>query len=116
MTTETKKHTPGPWAYEDPMGPDILSIVANPDAEPAEWVHIAQIGTGDSDVASFAENVANAHLIAAAPDLLAACQALVALAEANLCKPAHPTEGWDAYVPTEVTQARAAIAKAGGQE
>lgn len=72
--------TPGPWGYEDPMGPDILTIVANPDAPVYEWIWIAQIGTEPveddagkvHDNRSFEEHEANACLIAAAPDMFAA--------------------------------------------
>lgn len=69
---QTAGHTPGPWGYEDPLGPDILSIVANPDAPPYEWVHVAQIGFTDDedDARSFDEHEANARLIAAAPEML----------------------------------------------
>ena len=75
---EKLKHTPGPWGYEDPMGPDILTIVANPEAEVYDWIWVAQIGTEPvededgsvRDKRTFAEHEANARLIAAAPDLL----------------------------------------------
>lgn len=72
---EMAKHTTGPWGYQVPMGPEILSIVTNPDGEAYEWVHVAQIGTdpveGEAPI-PFAEHEANARLIAAAPDMLVA--------------------------------------------
>jgi len=66
------KATPGPFAVQDPMGPDILSIVANPDAEPFEWIHVAQIGTEavGGDTRSFSEHEANAQLFAASRTLI----------------------------------------------
>ena len=71
----THQHTTGPWGYQVPMGPEILSIVTNPDGEAYEWVHVAQIGTdpveGEAPI-TFAEHEANARLIAAAPDMLVA--------------------------------------------
>lgn len=80
------KHTPGPWGYEDPMGPDILTIVANPSDPVYEWVWVAQIGTAvieddDGKVIDqrpFWEHEANARLMAAAPEMLEALEAIVA--------------------------------------
>ncbi len=103
------KHTLGPWGYQDPMGPDILSIVANPDGEAYEWVHIAQIGTEtvDDDTRSFDEHEANARLIAAAPDMLAALRQ-AELASAELCQGQDPANAcWDT-----LRQIQAALAKA----
>lgn len=63
--------TPGPWRVEDPLGPDILSIVSNPDGAVYEWGHVAQISISpedDTDIPA-TEAKANAHLIAAAPKL-----------------------------------------------
>lgn len=76
MAKRTHKHTPGSWGCEDPMGPDILSIVANPGAPAYAWVHVAMISTEreDGDRRSMAEHKANARLIAAAPNLLAAAE------------------------------------------
>lgn len=72
-------HTPGPWSVEDPMGPEIISIVADGHREVYNWKHIAQIGidsgedrANDGTDISPVEAAANAHLIAAAPDLYAA--------------------------------------------
>lgn len=69
------KHTPGPWAVEDPMD-HCLTIVANPEAPVYDWKLIATCdwpAEGDHDITS-AEMKANARLIAAAPDLLEAAQ------------------------------------------
>jgi hypothetical protein len=81
------KHTPGPWAIEE-----VRRV----------------LGAGDFGRAPFrdAELEANARLIAAAPDLLAA---LVALCDSG----PHP----DDMTPENLAalkRARAAIAKAGG--
>lgn len=68
------KHTPGPWSVEDPMGPEIICIVADAHREVYNWKHVAQIGVDDDDDKDIpaVEAKANARLIAAAPCLYAA--------------------------------------------
>ena len=82
-----KTHTPGPWHYE--TGDDGAVIYTG--------FTIANIPIDGSDWQS------NAHLIAAAPDLLAALEAALTAVEYY-----HEHEGCDAMLD----QARAAIAKA----
>ena len=78
METTTKaKHTPGPWrfdTYRDSGRPNPGLIVAdNPHGEGAEEVaSITWIAGG-----FFAEQVANARLIAAAPELLEILETIV---------------------------------------
>lgn len=95
-------HTPGPWqAVEDEqhlLSPDQFRIWIN-----AEGLHVAYVD-GPRNV----ERVANARLTAAAPDLLAALQALVA----ELDGPGKPYSS-DSYAPPHfIETAKAAIAKA----
>jgi len=75
-------HTPGPWIVEDPLGPEALWIV-EAGKQTYEWRCIAMVcqddPTNDEDrdpVAPIteAEQIANARLIAAAPDLLKALE------------------------------------------
>lgn len=77
-------HTPGPWEIQDPMGEDLWIVQAG--LEAFEWTRIASVATDDSEDAmdrgasrpiSKRERAANARLIAAAPDLLAALKAMV---------------------------------------
>ncbi len=69
------KHTPGPWEYvEYPNGP--IEVIAGGDV--GGVVHQGQIFTEPDDIA---EERANARLIAAAPELLAACKELTTLVE-----------------------------------
>lgn len=100
MATATKPsrqtaHTPGPWEIHDNIGrKSELGIVA--DAAPCI---IAVMGNAK---AWPAEARANARLIAAAPDLLAACQRIVD------CEDKQPGANCEACVKL----ARAAIARA----
>lgn len=88
-------HTPGPW-YAHTIG-----MPREPGAE-----YTFPLGT-DPDVA-----VANARLIAAAPDLLEACEAALAfLADAALAKPIDGDPAMRACAATE-----AAISRATGRE
>lgn len=96
----TTKHTPGPWAVDDDGDvciSDLERLIAAVDRRNV---------TLRKD-----EAAANAALIAAAPDLLAACEAL---AEAQQRADAGEHVGFGLYVDA-VDAARAAIAKAKGE-
>ena len=101
------KHTIGPWrlaAYLDSGRPNPGVIVAdNPHGEGAEQVASVEWIAGGFH----AEQVANARLIAAAPELLEALVKAVARYEATLATCPHRDETRD-----ELIAARAAIAKA----
>ena len=116
MENEMSKHTPGPWtavknsAYWEIDGPDDFGGVADTCASSA----------GEPDFGrSMALGEANARLIAAAPDLLAACKAALELAEGD-----DPGAGCDTREEAEAARCRwresieqsirAAIAKAEG--
>lgn len=70
------EHTPGPWAIEYPMGDD-LHVIVQANKPTYEWSFIATI-TGDPEDGrkriSKAEAKANAMLIKAAPQMLAALE------------------------------------------
>lgn len=108
----TTKHTPGPWIYGQAVnGKEFVVGPSTHDSEGGhEIAYVAHVTRPDPICTpeSHATVEANARLIAAAPELLAACQAL--LAEAN--DPDHPHQG--CHCPA--CQARAAIAKATGNE
>lgn len=83
MGFEMSKHTPGPWAYEDPMGREVGYWIVQRGLETYDWSCIAVV-TADKDTAgrpiTYVEQQANARLIAAAPELLAwlkRCEAMV---------------------------------------
>ena len=71
MTNETK-HTPGPWDFDD-----LRSDGGNLEIVGGNDVCVADVDPDGSDD----EVMANARLIAAAPDLLAACARWVSEAE-----------------------------------
>lgn len=109
------KHTPGPWAVEDPMSFELTIVEANKPTH--EWVFIASLSLperrGDPDAFPRTVVAANARLIAAAPDLL---QALIDLNAGILPSAESNASGnpeWE-YVSKRINAARAAIAKATG--
>ena len=91
------QHTPGPWVVFPAPGLDIGSI---------SWGFVASCTLRPSPE----EMKANAALIAAAPELLAALEAILARVESG--------EGMGGKFlggpPLPIREARAAIAKAGG--
>ena len=89
------KHTPGPWEAGHYNGTPTIFDSRGNGTIPLATVH--DVTTGDPE--------ANARLIAAAPDLLAACEALAQWADKE-CMPVGETNDgpWD--------QLDAAIAKA----
>lgn len=98
------KHTPGPWKAvkldTTPETPDIFMLGRE---VPNHWTGIGTFHAGGCERGN-PENAANARLIAAAPELLAACEAFIA---------AYDAEAWP--IENDIglfTQARAAIAKA----
>lgn len=76
-TANHTTHTKGPWEVQDPLGPDILSIV-EAGKQAHEWRHIATIPS-DGEEIYILEAEANARLIAAAPDLLEAAKGALML-------------------------------------
>ena len=98
------KHTPGPWFYGDWING------TKGESNASEWVEIWNIDADGSQGLPFVackhhDQIANARLIAAAPDLL---QALIYAVD--LIETVSPFEG------DTLRNARAAIAKATGGE
>jgi len=97
------KHTPGPWTSNAfAREPDCEYFVAGPEGQ---W--LADVGGGEDyvDHSSMDTQRANARLIAAAPDLLAACEAVLDMVE---------SEGRDTGRGGAFSDMRDAIAKATG--
>lgn len=95
------KHTPGPW-----MQSDATVYALTPDGKRNRfWTSVQSVCRPEIGEASQEECRANAHLIAAAPDLLEAAKKLIRAGEegdADLAMEAHD-------------DLRAAIAKAEGK-
>jgi hypothetical protein len=73
-------HTKGPWSVYVKLGAIQVDIGASPSGErPC----IVPWNGFDSNDLSLKKNIANAHLIAAAPDLLKACQEFVRKCDAG---------------------------------
>jgi hypothetical protein len=70
-------HTPGPWHLLSELDGDgdILRICQT--HAPSPGFHIALVYGHGGDIEHDTERTANAHLIAAAPDLLAAAKAIL---------------------------------------
>lgn len=101
------KHTPGPWAAGRP---DMATIV---DGVDSKWIY-----DGDDQYVAVAsgriggewsEVTANAHLIAAAPDLLAACRICI-----EICEEGDTGAPFKRVVEAMIAAA-AAVAKAEGR-
>lgn len=105
MSASSGSHTPGPWAYDR----DSQEIFSSTAPHSNGW--IAHVGGSDSDNRAYPASMrdANARLIAAAPDMLAAL---------HLCKQAltnYIDSGYDEEEDQEAyVAAMAAIRKAGG--
>lgn len=95
MTNTT--HTPGPWMVHE------TGFYTNPFKITARGKHGAVANIPHSEITTTARQSANAHLIAAAPELLAVLQEAV-----------NKGYMWD-HDPELWSQANAAIAKAKGK-
>ena len=112
------KHTLAPWEIDiDTRPAEICTIYHIPtqpteDGKGQEWAHIrGPIGYWDADEE---ENMANARLICAAPDLLEACESLK-----DICRSLTITSGLSSIngidIENQLIKAHAAIAKARGE-
>jgi len=74
---KTVEHTPGPWSVapiREQFGTEYCIQFTTPDGDKGMIVYSMPKGASNCEVG--AELTANARLIAAAPDLLEACEAL----------------------------------------
>lgn len=109
MTMSKQTHTPGPWQKESD-GAGEFGIHADAGRT---WKFVAMVtanGQG-SAVVTEAEAEANARLVAAAPELLAACELALAYMERH----SVPAPEYVTARANDLNILRAAIAKAGGR-
>ncbi len=69
------KHTPGPWFVKEQGFPDIR-VAAPPEDDEYDYYIVAEIAFNDDSTVDDIdeEDLANARLISAAPDLFEACR------------------------------------------
>lgn len=118
MKNASVSHTPGPWsAIDDGSRSDGLWVSGPSRGEPVICDLVGRLYDHEAQCGQLTgEDVANAHLIAAAPDLLAALKRTVDTIKAWHCL--HGDEiGWDIYLQhaPEMQAINAAIAKAKGR-
>jgi hypothetical protein len=102
------KHTPGPW-FVDGVA---ISSEAVTDLAILNMANV-RYSWGGSDFATRSHREANAHLIAAAPELLAELEYLVEIAESAMR--AANRDGGEYDIGEMLEAPRAAIAKAKGE-
>ena len=102
MNEQVTKHTPGPWSAEECRSGFAVYAYKSGEA-------VVQTEDDEGRYGTIA-NEANARLIAAAPELLDACEALARLCERFGVNPVTVSGG-----PSSLDRARAAIAKAKGE-
>ena len=104
-------HTPGPWHIS--LGSaDYVSIEAA-EQDNLSWpIQVAYIELEEHGAKPTEEQLANAYILAAAPDMLAACEALVKRVN-NLASSGALIRRLDALALMDpIEQVRAALAKA----
>ncbi|MFN8996621.1 MAG: hypothetical protein ACK5X3_23575 [Pseudomonadota bacterium] len=97
----TDQHTPGPWTTDVVRSTNYTLRIIKAGTD---WIAHVHTQSTESDIP---RDVSNARLIAAAPDLLEACQTLSTLLD---------TDDWIYQVDRAVKQAQAAIAKVRGTQ
>ena len=95
-------HTPGPWFFDDGEGGRYFPHVVLGGRDPKSGIYITINTCNGRNGGPIEECIANARLIAAAPDLLAALKSVLHWVPEKVATISHP-----AY-----EAARAAIAKA----
>jgi hypothetical protein len=114
------KHTEGPWSVEDTGDPvDTLDIVAGADREPGDWQFVGLATSDEERGVDWGQTIANAHLMAAAPEQNTALADLVEWAEAALAVAREQQVlGWITHEEglKRVAKGHAALKKAKGEQ
>ena len=104
------RHTPGPWSYEEDGGGSCFAFeVRQPRTEGGPRGIALVYGNASDDGAPTLEDTENARLMAAAPDLLAACEAVL-----NYLEDGTPTDERSDAENSAIIQLAHAIRAAGG--
>lgn len=105
------KGTPGKWSFSHGSASDdnvaCIEINSSESLHEIAYLQSTPSSIGKYEQTSFDKTIANAHLIAAAPDLLEALQAMLSKAY---------KQNWNDQYPDEVSKAQEAISKALGEE
>ncbi|WP_431490931.1 hypothetical protein [Paraburkholderia fungorum] len=119
--SERAKHSPGPWSFEAICFDQKIGIKGGVTAHgrPYTIAHVNRPGSAYAD-----QDKANARLIAAAPDLVAALQAILGADTQTMHVGYDSSSGGGAYVYADVirtddeafAKARTALSKALGQD
>ncbi|WP_161983843.1 hypothetical protein [Escherichia albertii] len=103
--------TPGKWSFSHNGASDAsvacIEINSSESLHEIAYLQSTPSRIGGYNQTSFDKTIANAHLIAAAPDLLNALQAMLNKAY---------KQNWNDHYPDEVSKAQSAISKALGDE
>ncbi|HCI7746111.1 TPA: hypothetical protein NPX69_001171 [Escherichia coli] len=103
--------TPGKWSFSHNSASDAsvacIEINSSESLHEIAYLQSTPSRIGGYNQTSFNKTIANAHLIAAAPDLLNALQAMLNKAY---------KQNWNDHYPDEVSKAQSAISKALGDE
>lgn len=103
--------TPGKWSFSHNSASDAsvacIEINSSESLHEIAYLQSTPSRIGGYNQTSFDKTIANAHLIAAAPDLLNALQAMPNKAY---------KQNWNDHYPDEVSKAQSAISKALGDE
>ncbi len=113
MHTPRQGHTPGPWEVAGELSHLRVNRYNSENPNACDGIRqIALVTQGDYEIPHYGEAEANARLIAAAPELLAALDELLA-SYVSLVN-SGDAGSWNPETDAEVKAARAAIAKAKG--
>ena len=122
--TDQPKWTPGPWFIVTPTQGFEVCTIHGVERQPTEdglgqtWVYIrpeSLVRDGEWHWPDEAECTANAHLIAAAPDLYAALDAAMAFIESHVADPDITDVMIRNYRTLQDLRPRDALAKARGE-
>lgn len=110
------KFTPAPWVIDTDTRPaEVCTVMHVPDSKSKGQGFVYVRGAVGYWSADENENMANAHLIAAAPDMYLALRKAMDFIESHVADPDITEEMSKAWMALEVADPYAALAKAEGK-